>query len=121
MSLIAGMNNEVRRCGQRVDLGNRLAERDQRVLVRILLEPHVGVADLDEREISGGRLRVLGGQSKGGSATNRPYHPCSSQTYAFQERSSAHITTAIIAFVHDYFLLIYWTTICPFICGWSLQ
>src|SRR6266478_5672762 len=104
MSHIAGMNNEVRRRGQRVDLGNCLLERDERFLIRVLLEPHVGVADLDEREISGGRLRIPGGQSKGGSVTNRPYHPCSSQTYALQKRSSVHTFIAIIISGHNYLL-----------------
>ena len=49
---IAGVQHECRRCGQRVHLGNRRAQRRGNVRVCVLVESDVAVADLHEAQVA---------------------------------------------------------------------
>src|SRR5205814_4582684 len=58
MRQVAGVENEIRRRRQRVDLGHRFLQGAEHILVSLLVETNVAVADLHEGEISAGLRRL---------------------------------------------------------------
>src|SRR5205814_1237517 len=54
MGKVAGVENEIRRRRQRVDLGHRFLQGPEHIFVCLLVKTNVAVADLDKGEISAG-------------------------------------------------------------------
>src|SRR5271157_3203771 len=97
---VAGMDQEVGSLRQRVDPGHGLLKRDgHALLVRVLAETDVAVADLDEREAA--RPRPPGALAEDAgredSAADRPDEACARPRHAFQEPATIHPVALVIA------------------------
>ena len=109
MRQVAGVEDELRRRGQGVDLGDRLLQRAEHVLVRFLVEPDVTVADLHERKVSGnGRFGfccddIGWPQNAGGkdAARTGPKHPRAGPGHAFEK--AAPVEAIRVMIVQDEF------------------
>src|SRR5262249_10229587 len=90
MRQVAGVQHERGRVGQRVDFGHRLAQRRGDVLVRLLAEADMAVADLNKAEIRAGAYAVgIGRLAEALRAQNasrhRPKHSRAGPGHAFEE------------------------------------
>lgn len=99
---IAGVENEIRRRRQRVDLGHRFLQGAEHILVCFLVEPNVAVADLHEGEISAD-LRRLGAawpqNSRDDEAAARgPEHARSGPGHAFQKAAPVDAVMVVIVY-----------------------
>ena len=115
---IARVKDEGRRCRQRVDPRDRLAERRRHVFVRLALEADVGVADLDEAEVApGGRLGGLCERPRGQHAARRsPDHSGPHPGHALEKAATIHVHVDLPSGPSVHF-----TTTVDFICGCSAQ
>jgi hypothetical protein len=95
---VAGVDQEVRRLRQCVDLSDRLLERGGHVLVRLLGEADVAIADLDKREVA--RLCPCKGFTERAgreyAAAGRPDEPRAGPGHALEETAPVHAVSVVI-------------------------
>src|SRR5206468_3338704 len=83
MTQVTGVQDEVRRRRQRVDLRDRLLQRADDIFVRLFVKTDVAVADLHEAEIGTSDWRCCAEQFRREDSTaHRPKHSSASPCHA---------------------------------------